>query len=324
MRDMISVFSATNDRKPAVLAVLLSHLPASEREQQIGELLEAEQEQLLSLDGLLAAVKDNQIVGAALFLMQPDRCAYVWQPVVLDSTDSTPVADALLSEMAKRVERENAWIGQCLIDPSETSDREALSRNGFPHLADLHYLSRPLTDPIPEPGDTLLTPISYGQGENHERFRQVIERTYIGSLDCPGIQGHRTGDDAILSHQSTGIFLPDQWTIVSDQRGDAGVLLLADQPDQQAWEVVYMGIVPEARGNRYGREMLLRGLAAAKAAGCEAVVLAVDSNNQFARRLYDGLGFQLTEIRSVHALIPSAENKAVDRPQIVNNPQSGE
>jgi GNAT superfamily N-acetyltransferase len=324
MRDMISVFSATNDRKPAVLAVLLSNLPVSEREQQICELLEAEREKLLSLDGLLAAVKDNQIVGAALFLMQPDRCAYVWRPVVLDSTDSAPVADALLSDMGKRIQQENAWIGQCLIDPHETLDREALSRNGFPHLADLHYLSRPLADPIPDSEEIRLTPIRYGQGENHERFRQVIERTYIGSLDCPGIQGNRTGEDAIISHQSTGVFLPDQWTIFSDERGDAGLLLLAEHPEQQAWEVVYMGIVPEARGNRYGREILLTGLAAAKSAGCESVVLAVDSNNQFARRLYDGLGFQQTETRSVHAMIPSSGNKDVDRPQIVNNPQTGE
>ncbi|GAB4141099.1 MAG: hypothetical protein Tsb009_10770 [Planctomycetaceae bacterium] len=301
---MMKIGSAGDHQKREALSLLLSHLPTTERDEQVTELLEAEQQQLLSLEGLLVAHSKDQVRGALLYLMQPDRCAYVWQPVVIESDDSERIADMLLSEVLQRLQQENPWIAQCLLDPHARRDRARLARNGFPHLVDLHYLSRNLSEPIWESNAPPLETMTYREENNHHRFAKILERTYIDSLDCPGVQGTRTGDDAILSHKSTGVFLPDQWTLFQIAGKDVGVLILADHPEQNAWELVYMGLVPEARGAGYGREILRLGLCAARAAGKESLCLAVDSQNHYARRVYDEAGFQLAEVRSVHAFIP--------------------
>ena len=38
------------------------------------------------------------------------------------------------------------------------------------------------------------------------------------------------------------------------------MLLINEHPEQRAFEVVYVGVVPEARGRGYSREMLLEGI----------------------------------------------------------------
>ena len=73
-----------------------------------------------------------------------------------------------------------------------------------------------------------------------------------------------------------------------------------DHPTKDAWEVVYMGVVPDARGKGYGRAMLWHGLDEARRAGRGSVLLAVDGKNLYANRIYDDLGFIEVASRAVH------------------------
>ncbi|MCH7687206.1 MAG: GNAT family N-acetyltransferase [Planctomycetes bacterium] len=61
-----------------------------------------------------------------------------------------------------------------------------------------------------------------------------------------------------------------------------------------------MGVVPEHRGKGYSRAMMQNGLHEASRAGCDTVLLAVDSQNHYAGRVYDDLGFSELAVRSVH------------------------
>eukprot|EP00913_Durusdinium_trenchii_P028389 g26617.t1 len=306
MRDQPAVVTAAPHQRTDALSLLFSQLWESERREQVAEMIAAETRGELSLAGLLAVEVDDRVVGAVLYLMQPDQCAYVWPPAVSPSAKHTEaVADALLTELKHRVEIEQAWIAQCLVDPESRRERDMLVRNGFFHLADLDYLTRPLSEPLPPTPERAFETIAFEPGKNLDRFADVIERTYIGSLDCPGLDGIRSGSDSISSHSATGVFMPENWTIFRDEGRDVGVLILADHPDQDAWEVVYMGILPQARGRGYGKAMLLRGLHAARESARGSVVLAVDSRNRFARRVYDELGFEPIEVRSVHVMFPT-------------------
>ena len=162
--------------------------------------------------------------------------------------------------------------------------------------------------------------MTFVPSENIERFGDLIQRTYAGSLDCPDLDGIRSGADAIASHSATGVFMPEQWTIARRAGQDVGVQIFADHPEQDAWELVYMGILPEARGRGYGKTMLLQGLHRARDGGRGSVLLAVDGRNRFARRVYDDLDFRLLETRSIHALFPTRNNA---NPQIVHSPRVG-
>ena len=94
--------------------------------------------------------------------------------------------------------------------------------------------------------------------------------------------------------------LPDQWLVFRDGGRDVGVLVFADHPEQNAWELVYMGVVAEARGRGFGREMVGIGLQSALRSGRDNLVLAVDGRNVFARRIYESFGFCGFDVKSVY------------------------
>jgi ribosomal protein S18 acetylase RimI-like enzyme len=151
----------------------------------------------------------------------------------------------------------------------------------------------------PDTGGPPLTSIGFDP-QHPERFEQVLERTYLGSRDCPALNGTRTAAEALAGHRLAGEFDPARWRLYQAGGSDVGILLMAAHAEQRMWEVVYMGLVPEARGRGYGRAMLLDGLRAAAAAGQAGMFLAVDKSNEFAVRLYESLGFARVGEQAVH------------------------
>jgi GNAT superfamily N-acetyltransferase len=299
---MFSVYLPTFEHRTSVLRTLLKAAADSHARGAIAALLEAAARGTLPLDGLLVAGEADRPLGAALYVPQPDGSAFVWPPIVLPATDAETVADALLTDLRARLDALGVWLGQCLLETGNAEDRTRLARNEFTHLADLVYLEKTLARPRPAPGTELET-ILFDPVANADRFASALERTYAGTLDCPGLTGLRTAAEALESHKLAGQFDPAWWRIFRVADEDAGVLLLNDHPEQNAWEVVYLGVVPEARGRGLGRAMLLSGLADARAAGRGSVLLAVDSRNKYARRIYSELGFVELGTRSAFVRI---------------------
>ncbi len=71
---------------------------------------------------------------------------------------------------------------------------------------------------------------------------------------------------------------------------DIGCLLLADHPESNQWELVYMGLVPEARGRGWGAKIARHAQWEAQRAGRERLVLAVDAANRPAVAMYQQAG----------------------------------
>jgi ribosomal protein S18 acetylase RimI-like enzyme len=55
-----------------------------------------------------------------------------------------------------------------------------------------------------------------------------------------------------------------------------------------------------------GRRMVADALSAARGAGQSALLLAVDSRNNYASKVYDDLGFVETDRKGVHVYFPPA------------------
>jgi GNAT superfamily N-acetyltransferase len=147
--------------------------------------------------------------------------------------------------------------------------------------------------------------ITFQPGVHDERFARLLERTYVGTRDCPEVGGRRSGADALVSHQVSGEFDPARWTLYRVGGKDAGALLLNAHPEHSAWEVVYVGVSHDCRGLGLGRRMMLDALDAARAAGQSALLLAVDSRNDYASKVYDELGFVETDRKGVHVYFPT-------------------
>ena len=300
---MVTVHLANPDRRDSVLRILRLQTSQGRQSQTIIDLLESLRRGTLPLEGLLVAEHGGVPTGVCLYAMQPDRCAFVWPPVILTLQNAEDTADALLGELCTRLEAEHVWLGQCLLLPEELAHRARLARNGFTHLSDMAYLERTLAS-AQTPRHELET-VVYDPKSNSERFARLIERTYPGTQDCPALNGMRTGAEALEGHRTSGDFDPSRWKIFRRAGHDAGLLLLNEHPDQNAWEVVYMGVVPEARGQGLGRDMLLSGLAEARAAGRGSMLLAVDTRNNYARRIYSELGFVELAVRAVYVRFSS-------------------
>ncbi len=82
-----------------------------------------------------------------------------------------------------------------------------------------------------------------------------------------------------------------------------GVLLLTHVPLRPAIELVYVGVVPQARGRSYGRLLVRLAIEAASRARKDHLMLAVDRRNHYALKIYGELGFTETDRR--HAWIRS-------------------
>jgi ribosomal protein S18 acetylase RimI-like enzyme len=92
--------------------------------------------------------------------------------------------------------------------------------------------------------------------------------------------------------------------IVRARGEDVGVLMLADHPDARHWELMYMGLVPEVRGKRWGEQITRHAQWLAGQVGVERIVLAVDSTNLPALRMYRRTGFETWDKRAVFVRFP--------------------
>jgi ribosomal protein S18 acetylase RimI-like enzyme len=186
---------------------------------------------------------------------------------------------------------------QSLLDEGSGADGDVLAEAGYRHLADLAYLRLGLDDQAwaSESGGGGLSTVSWG-GFTSEQLAEVVSRTYVDSMDCPGLSGLRRVEDVIAGHQASGTFTPETWWLV--YRGDepAGCILINRTSGLSA-EVVYLGVVPEHRRSGVARAMVRLASSRLSSEGLVQLTLAVDTRNAPARRLYAGLGFEETSRR---------------------------
>jgi ribosomal protein S18 acetylase RimI-like enzyme len=297
---MLDISQATPGERFAALSLLFQSMPAEIRSTQVEEFLTGEERGEISFDGLLVARAGSQIRGVVLSIMQDDGTAFVWPAQAAGDVDCDAIIDAFYRKVAGRVDAGEIVSAQSILETTATADREALSRSGFRHLADLFYLQRLLETPLPPRVDVVMEVTTFSESQNAERFARLVEQTYIDTLDCPDFHEHRSGTEALVSHRCSGDFAAERWKVYSIEGRDVGLLLMNDHPSQDAWEVVYMGVAPDARGCGYGRAMLIDGLHAARSAGRQSVLLAVDAQNAPANRIYGELDFIEVASRAVH------------------------
>ena len=196
-----------------------------------------------------------------------------------------------------------AKLGQCLLTPDELPLAAPLLRNGFAHVTALWYMQHDLAAAPGSPPRTRLRYLPYSQLADPGPFHQTLLRTYQGTQDCPEITGVRTIEEIIVGHRAQGKHDPGRWLLALAAGRPVGVLLLCEMPEWAAWDVAYVGVVPEARGRGHGRELMHRAVAEARGDGVARLTLSVDVRNRRAWRLYRALGFEAHDRREVFLAI---------------------
>lgn len=259
-------------------------------------------------EGLLVASTENDaLVGVAWLQVVAGNSAVVWL-----ADPAADHAEYLFRAAAELVDRRGISLAQYLGAEGIQQLEPSLARGGFTRLATLAYLFAVLPSQ-PTDGAEMshaAAPLWFSAhaDEDLDRLAAVLEATYVESRDCPALGGVRDMSDVLAGYRAQGRFMPEHWYIVREGRRDAGALLLADHPGSGNWELIYMGVVPAARGKKYGAQILRHAIHAAACGGAERLVLAVDADNSPALAVYSDAGFREWDRRTVYTRLAARRN----------------
>lgn len=255
-------------------------------DRRVSRLLGHLQDQALRIGAVTRASAAGRMISAAMVIESPGGLGSVFIPasplVGLRSRATTAALEAL----QEHARGQSLALLQTLLDADQPHQRRACARAGFELLAELAYLDRSAAEPRPvhrKPPGLEFVPLS---PQFEPLFVEVLARTYQQSQDCPRLTGVRRTEDVLAAHRATGNHDPNHWFVLRLGGEPVGTLLLAGVPDRPAFEVVYVGVVPEARGRRIGDLLLDRAVDVCRDHRDADLTLAVDSNNEPALRLY--------------------------------------
>jgi hypothetical protein len=165
-----------------------------------------------------------------------------------------------------------------------------LRRHGFRHTGEIvHLASFHGSFPVRPPVHSLIFE-PYTE-RNRSRLTAIIEATYEQSFDLPSLNGLRTTSDVLNSYAETEDSSRTVWFLIRDDERDVGCLLIVDHMDQNLCELVYMGIVPAARGNGWGHTTTRQAQWITRTLRRNRLALTADAANKPALRMYIAAGF---------------------------------
>ena len=170
------------------------------------------------------------------------------------------VLDAMPSALLTALDAAPIWFGapdrhdeaiRQLNDVRDTALVAApLVRQGFRCVTQLLYLEHPLSRlPAIPPAAPTFEQIAV---ENEVTFRQTLALSYEGTLDCPELNGVRTIDEILAGYRAAVTGKLAGWWLLRIQREPAGVLILTELAEDAAWDLSYIGVVPEQRRRGIG------------------------------------------------------------------------
>lgn len=199
---------------------------------------------------------------------------------------------------------------QALPEPQDTASVAALRAAEYTWVGNLSYLRRPLqrsdakhgpTGELP-PGVAIVTCDQLGT-EMDAVVTVALERSYLDTRDCPALCGLRDTADVLTSHRETGVWDPSIWWILTYEGQPEGCMLLAQTPEHDALELVYIGLGPKLRGLGLGSRMLRTALMTTAQRRVGELTCAVDRANDPAMKLY-----------RKHSFVPFASRVAFVQP----------
>jgi RimJ/RimL family protein N-acetyltransferase len=265
--------------------------------------------------GLIEAIESETLVA-----MQGALMIGVWRYGVFDRDvhltrpEIDPIAMEVSAEEVVAAFLRDFWrhmppkVNRAIYIDYPTSEGtlgEMFLRYGFEKYVDRTDMVISLTKPI-EPTTDRLTFCTYSD-QVHARFLDAFCRSFQGSLD-PAMDwdARHPKKSFYLFRDRFGVFDPGMWVLATDRDGrDVGFALFQYMDSGRyggQTMLLYTAVLPEARGQGYGEEILREGLKRVRERRGvkERVVLTVSDPNVPARRIYDRLGFRPTERFSLY------------------------
>lgn len=291
---LIQVIRAPRERWGSSLNLVLSHRPFAERV-RLAEGL-AKTTGGAGFEGLFEAHCEGQVVGAALAVIQPGRTALTYQPRLTPGGPEEAAAD-LNDAVTQFLLQHDVCLAQEVLPLTALADATRARDFGFTIEVELWYLAADASTFPASPPSGALTVEPYTD-DQLVRLAEILSRTYDQTLDCPEINGVRSSIESLCSYRQTGSFNPNNWGILRSNGQDVGCVIIARHEDQSG-ELIYMGLVPEARGRGWSHEAVDWAKWIARVARCTILSVAADQRNTPALKVYDAAGFVQFDARRV-------------------------
>jgi ribosomal protein S18 acetylase RimI-like enzyme len=214
------------------------------------------------------------------------------------------VGHRLLAAVVGWLAEGNVRSAQALLPAENGQEHDQLSTGGFLRVADLLlqlcFLDKRSAVPNANPAgraDLVFVPFV---PQFRSRLTAILQKTYQGSLDCPVLDRAREMGDVLDGYAAHGDSGTAGWYLIERAGVDAGCLLLAHDRRLGYTELVYMGLVPEARGHGHGRDLVRFAQDVARFEGLLRMSLAVDAGNFPAIAAYEGIGFITWEKKTAY------------------------
>ena len=291
-----AVIACPADAGEAALRLVFASLPEQVREPHVESILAKSLEQ--QLDGLFAYCPNGKIDAALYVEPQAGRVASFWGPSVVDESnaDCTGALRALIDVGRRWATEKRIEIAQTLVPDEATSLTDLYRTAGFSICTRLDYLISDVREVVSSSGNDDLQ--LQRTLSNRDTLAAVIAETYRETHDCPELNGLRDMNNVLDGYAAAGDSGEQHWFLVCRDNQNLGVLLLAEHTAQDQAELVYMGVVPSARGSGLGRRLTQFAQRKTKELGHSRLILAVDSRNERAIDIYTRTGFTLWDRRT--------------------------
>ncbi len=248
--------------------------------------------------GLFHARRGERLVGAGWGQIVPGRTAFCWPPGIVPGEPEMTAFD-LQQAVDAHLDSSEIAMTQAVLSMRDIASAKRLVRAGYVHLADLHYLLSSIENyPLEQPSSSLQFATVSAQDE--ARLAALLQRTYEQTLDCPDLSGVRCVEDVLTGYRQTGAYRRQWWQVARFRGEDVGCLLLADYPEYNQCELMYMGIAPPMRGRGWGFDLIRHAQWMMRNAGRKRIILAVDDSNWPARGIYERAGFETWDRRRIY------------------------
>lgn len=309
---MPDIHQAASSELEAALRLIVQRpgVSRSELKRQVDALIRYARKSKLSLENCHVAADGEKLLTACLCVDSPGRISSLFLPNTLDDAHIALVVETLQAAGRAAAERNIIYI-QIMLAGEDEQQRQICTAADFQFLAELVYLECDLTQPIL--ADKTIRELQWQaySKDSEPVFEDVIQKTYRDSFDCPALNGLRPVEDILKAHRATGKFEPRYWLVGLHEGRPIGLILLAYIQEKWAFEVVYMGVLPECRGQGWAGSLLAKGVELARDQALNRMTCTVDADNAPARRLYGRFGFEETYRRQawIHLLNPACRGQ---------------
>jgi mycothiol synthase len=240
---------------------------------------------------------------AGYLIAQPDgaKSCVLLPPVAIDK----PAEASLFAAWKVWFQTQGSTHALGFLHPEETNEAFALERHGFHKMTSIRDLERNLDlesereeSRVASDRSASLVWTRYANTDA-TFFGSILERTIVGSLDCPELNSLSKSGDLLTGYTRSA---PDSklWWLISHQSVPVGVVILLDRAETGTREIAYLGIVPEARQQGLGGRLLQEICTNSAQSAVTTLHVRVDERNLPALRLYHQKLFRLQRLCHVY------------------------